>query len=290
MVIIIKRIRGLPMRKKLYASTIILVFLISMIPAQFTLANTDALIRVITPDHYRINLKSLGYDINIRYKNSSLVGPTIELEKGDFYDTVQLTSLYSDGKYLRYLKSEVDGALGSTDVSKDNLTYLGTIVKTVNGKSNKYYSADLEKLKSEGRKQIKVIQQKEAKQIEVEAKRKKALEDEYKKTKIPLKVVRTEVSFNSIGIPEGNVTIQNLTKKTIDAYEVDIYCINGYGKPVYHYYYDTNKFEGISQRNSLKFGDSQSDTWTLYGHENTTKIRAVIVSVHFTDGTVWKKK
>jgi tetratricopeptide (TPR) repeat protein len=129
--------------------------------------------------------------------------------------------------------------------------------------------------------EIKIAEQKKIEE------QKKHEEDE--KIKPPLQLVKAMVTFNVISNPEASVVVKNVSKKTIDAYTIGIYCYDRYDQPVNHYLYDTNRFGGICQ-NTVKPGKSigYDYLWTLYGHENTSKIEAVLEKVHMTDGTVWE--
>ena len=103
-----------------------------------------------------------------------------------------------------------------------------------------------------------------------------------------IKITDIEVHDNSIGTPEAYASFKNVGTKDIDAFEVDIYCYDNYDRKVKHYAYGTNIFGGISQE-LLKVGHVDDNSyWTLYGHDNTTKIKVVLRSVHFIDGTIWE--
>lgn len=106
--------------------------------------------------------------------------------------------------------------------------------------------------------------------------------------KPPLQLVKTWVGFNAIDNPEVYVVVKNIGKKTVDAYTLGIYCYDRYGNPVNHYLDNTNRYGALSQ-NTIKprqsFGNNYY--WTLYGHENTSKIKVILEKVHMTDGTEW---
>lgn len=97
------------------------------------------------------------------------------------------------------------------------------------------------------------------------------------------------VSHNSIGIPEANLTAHNISGKDIDAYEVSILCYDNYNRPVNHYLYKTNVFEGLSQQ-LVEPSNETSSLWTLYGYENTTKITIILKSVHYKGKNAWYPK
>ncbi|WP_419875245.1 copper amine oxidase N-terminal domain-containing protein [Candidatus Pristimantibacillus sp. PTI5] len=105
----------------------------------------------------------------------------------------------------------------------------------------------------------------------------------------PLKVTGVEITYNSIDVPEVNLTIKNLTTKTIVAYEMKVSCYDDFDRPVYRYFSSSNLFLGISQGNSLASGESQTDTWTLNLYDLATQVKNVtITAVKFSDGTSWK--
>ncbi|CAH0998033.1 hypothetical protein EMA8858_04168 [Emticicia aquatica] len=106
---------------------------------------------------------------------------------------------------------------------------------------------------------------------------------------VPIELSKANVSYNSIGNPEAILEVRNISNKIIDAFEVDILCYDNYNRPVSHYLYKTNRFKGISQDEIEPFDENYS-TWTLHGHENTTKIKINIKSVHFKNGTKWLPK
>lgn len=109
------------------------------------------------------------------------------------------------------------------------------------------------------------------------------------KNKPPLKVLKAWVTFNSIGNPEARVRVKNVSDKTIDAYTLAILTFNNFNKPVEHYLDETNVFGAIAQH-TIKSGRTIGDNyyWTLFGHDNTTKIKAILKEVHFTDDTTWE--
>lgn len=116
-----------------------------------------------------------------------------------------------------------------------------------------------------------------------------ALIKKYKSINSPLALSEASVSFNSIGIPEANLSVYNITDKEIDAYEISILCYDNYNRPVNHYLYKVNSFKGLSQ-DTIQSGDESSGTWTLYGHENTTKIKILLKSVHYKRYGAWYPK
>lgn len=102
----------------------------------------------------------------------------------------------------------------------------------------------------------------------------------------PLEVTKTSVTEDSIGTPVANVTVKNVSKKTIDAYEVVIKTFNSFGEPSNGSLRD-NAFVGTSDEH-LATGIITTNSWKLYSYQTATKIEASIHRVHFTDGTIWE--
>jgi len=108
---------------------------------------------------------------------------------------------------------------------------------------------------------------------------------------IPLKVLSATVSYNSIGTPEVNLTVKNLTKKTIVAYRMNVRAYDDFDRRANSWATNDNLFKGISQNNSIGSGSSQTDTWDLTFYDLATQVKYVkITEVRFSDGTSWKSK
>ncbi len=69
-----------------------------------------------------------------------------------------------------------------------------------------------------------------------------------------------------------------------------LYCYDRYGDEVQHYADKTNRSGGLSQETLSPDEIDYQSTWTLYGQENTAKIKVLLEKVHFTNGTVWYPK
>ncbi|QQS37037.1 MAG: hypothetical protein IPM56_03530 [Ignavibacteriales bacterium] len=104
---------------------------------------------------------------------------------------------------------------------------------------------------------------------------------------IPLYFHKASVTFNSIDNPEAYISLRNISEKTIDAYTLKILCYDRFDNPVKDGLYGDNNFGAISQE-TISPLSYNSGKWTLYGHENTAKIKVFIDKVHFTDGTTWR--
>lgn len=117
----------------------------------------------------------------------------------------------------------------------------------------------------------------------------KKLYTKYKSLGSPLAFSEASVTYNSIGIPEANLSVFNITDKDIDAFEVSILCYDNYNRPVGHYLHRSNVFKGISQ-DLIEPSKESYGTWTLYGYENTTKVTIVLKSVHYKGKGAWYPK
>lgn len=111
----------------------------------------------------------------------------------------------------------------------------------------------------------------------------------YKSLGSPLALVEAIVTFNSIGIPEANLSVYNISNNNIDGFEVSILCYDNYNRPVNHYLHRTNVFKGISQE-VIEASNKTFVRWTLYGYENTTKGTFLLKSVHFKGKGTWYPK
>ncbi|WP_026669344.1 DUF5780 domain-containing protein [Butyrivibrio sp. AE3006] len=106
----------------------------------------------------------------------------------------------------------------------------------------------------------------------------------------PLKITKIIVTKNSINDNQLSVNCKNESDKTVDAFEIDFYCYDNYGKPVNKYVRDDNILHCISQKRIQPNGtfDGSNSYWNTYGYDNATQYEAYVVSVHYTDGTEWK--
>ena len=175
--------------------------------------------------------------------------------------------------------------------------YLGTIIesyKDYGDYSNRYTSTlykndnfEIEKSNMVSLQSInKVIDKYKNETEELE---KKLSEERALNQGVPLKITNKSVTYNSIGIPEANISFKNLSNKTIDALELTIKCYDSYGRVVKELISNRDAFYAISQNRNIIPGSEEGGTWTLNLFENTTKIEVIVTSVHYTDGTSWKK-
>ena len=104
----------------------------------------------------------------------------------------------------------------------------------------------------------------------------------------PVEIQESYISENVIGEPVASIRYINISEKTIDAIDINMYCYDNFNEKVNRIGGD-NIFNGISQ-DELQSGYEQTAEWTLHLYENTKKIKPKIIRVHFTDGSVWPQK
>lgn len=112
-----------------------------------------------------------------------------------------------------------------------------------------------------------------------------------KKDGIPLFFLKVDITHDAIGTPEVNVIAKNISDMDIDAFDIQISCYNKYDEPVNHYLNATNIFTGTSDE-LLKAGETVRThyTWTLYGFDNTAKVKVYLKRCHFVNGKTYVVK
>ncbi|WP_289356536.1 hypothetical protein [Paenibacillus sp. S-12] len=108
----------------------------------------------------------------------------------------------------------------------------------------------------------------------------------------PLKVLGTEVSYDSIGTPKVNVDIINLSEKRVVAFEVIVTGYDSYNRVVRNTITKESSLKGIAQNLSevIGMGSRGVYTWKMHFHDNMVKASVKVTSVKFSDGTVWRAK
>ncbi len=123
----------------------------------------------------------------------------------------------------------------------------------------------------------------------------------------PIAFYKGTLTKNSIGTPEINLYVVNMTNKAVDAFVFEASCRNRFEE-------DLGTFRGISQeviqssepylvdqidelnrykrfrhpyQTQVYVSNSRRYTWTLYTFDLTTVVRITLVKVHFVDGTTW---
>ncbi|EFM10920.1 copper amine oxidase domain protein [Paenibacillus curdlanolyticus YK9] len=120
---------------------------------------------------------------------------------------------------------------------------------------------------------------------------KKQLKQELVNNKnVPLQIQASNISYDTMGYPEANIRLKNLTEKKIVAFELSFSCFDAYGDPVKGGYPYTNRFYGKAS-DVVDWGDTYTFTWDLWSYSDTSKISNITIDkVAFSDGSVWKRK
>ncbi|MFF2094540.1 copper amine oxidase N-terminal domain-containing protein [Paenibacillus sp. NPDC058174] len=121
---------------------------------------------------------------------------------------------------------------------------------------------------------------------------KKWLKQELVKNKnVPFKIEGYKITYNSIGDPEANISMINLTDKRIVSFELSFSCYDAYGDKVNGLFSKSNRFYGKGTDVSVGSGDSYTFTWSLSLFDNTASLKNIqIDKVAYSDGTYWKRK
>ncbi|WP_338555158.1 stalk domain-containing protein [Paenibacillus sp. KS-LC4] len=120
--------------------------------------------------------------------------------------------------------------------------------------------------------------------------RKKLKEELKKNNNVPFKIVDYSITYDSLGYPEANIELWNLTAKTIVSFELSFSTYDAYGDPVKGGYPYTNRFYGKGTNIKLESGYRNIYTWDLYSYSDTTKLKNIQIDrVAYSDGSVWKR-
>jgi len=107
-------------------------------------------------------------------------------------------------------------------------------------------------------------------------------------TGCPLSFVSAKLDFDILGTPTVGAPVRNVCSQGVVAFTVSIDCYNRFGEPVKGWNFGSNQVDGISQTTvapGQTFGDGRY--WTLYGHDNTTRVTITLVRIKLADGTEW---
>lgn len=107
-----------------------------------------------------------------------------------------------------------------------------------------------------------------------------------KRTLDSLSVTAIKIEENSIGTPQLYVTVQNNSKKTVDAFTIAVDLYNNYDEQLGEFNRPSKEpYRGISQT-TIKPGAVYQERFNLAVYDHTTKAKNPrIIKVHFTDGT-----
>jgi hypothetical protein len=101
----------------------------------------------------------------------------------------------------------------------------------------------------------------------------------------PLQIVAATLGKGILDTPEITVKVKNRRKVAVLAYKVHAECYNRFGEKVG--FIGDNVFRGISQT-TIGAGDTETSTWAMHLHDNTTKVIIRVVQVKLDDGTEWR--
>lgn len=104
----------------------------------------------------------------------------------------------------------------------------------------------------------------------------------------PLRITAGGMSENSIGIPIVTVKVQNVTDSACVAFSVEVDCFDNFDDPVKSIR-GSNTFGGISQ-DRIAPGKTDTSSWTLNLHDNTTRAVVRITRAKLENGTEWNVK
>ncbi|MFF2484329.1 copper amine oxidase N-terminal domain-containing protein [Paenibacillus sp. NPDC058071] len=120
----------------------------------------------------------------------------------------------------------------------------------------------------------------------------KSLKQELVKNKnVPFKIRKYSISYDTLGYPDANISLLNLTDKRIVSFELSFSCYDAYGDKVNGLFSNSNRFYGLGNNVSVKSGESFTFTWSLSEFGDTASLKNIqIDKVAFSDGTYWKRK
>jgi tetratricopeptide (TPR) repeat protein len=97
----------------------------------------------------------------------------------------------------------------------------------------------------------------------------------------------------SIVLRKATVIVKNVSDKVVKNYEIGILMFDDNGYPVdveFSFEGEGNLFKAYGQSANILSGQSYGNNRYLDIADNTTKIKACIISVDFTDGTTWENE
>lgn len=105
------------------------------------------------------------------------------------------------------------------------------------------------------------------------------------KVVIPVEIISSKITEDSIGTPILHVTVKNNSKKTIDAMTIMTSFTNNYDEPVGKWgIKEKDYFAGLVQ-DEIAPNEIYSSEWNLAVYDTATKATGTeVYKVHFTDG------
>jgi hypothetical protein len=105
--------------------------------------------------------------------------------------------------------------------------------------------------------------------------------------KCPLRMNSAHIGEDILNQPTINLTVENLSSKSVVAYKCVAYCYNRFNEPVSGLGKD-NEQPLISQT-TIRSGVIEDSGWVLHFRDNTTRVKVIMQQIMFADGSQWKK-
>ncbi len=107
---------------------------------------------------------------------------------------------------------------------------------------------------------------------------------------VPVVIMDSYITYNSIDTPEANIRLWNISGKEITAFELMFTCYDAYGNITTDYSIYNGNFNGWVDDADMAVGEESVYTWALYSNSRTKSIRNIYMTkVAFSDGTYWSR-
>ena len=104
----------------------------------------------------------------------------------------------------------------------------------------------------------------------------------------PIAITDCYISYNSINVPEVNITFRNISTKTVTNLEAFWTCIDAYGNVTADWSHLNGNYNGWMDGIWLEPGESETFYWTMYSNERTASVKNLrMEKCAFADGTSW---
>ncbi len=118
--------------------------------------------------------------------------------------------------------------------------------------------------------------------------RRKASIDHAIRNNLPLCFVEARLEYDTALLPVLKLFAQNVTKKVIHTYTIEVHCYDEHSAPVRHETKNTGLFVGNSESLTPSLQDVYfPDIFILEGFKNTTRVKIYLAGIQFWDGTSW---
>ncbi|MFZ4800165.1 MAG: hypothetical protein ACOYMA_21930 [Bacteroidia bacterium] len=205
-------------------------------------------------DTARTYLNESNYEISIKYYTKAI---QLNPKLGDSYKYRGMAKIYNQdtvGACLDFLKSTKLGYKDEWNIETDFKTYCYCENGQINPKLKNNSSFKVQKYS-------------------------------------PLEFNEARIYPNEIGEPVLRINIHNNSTKTIDAFRCKVQCLNRFDEPVKDPFSRSNQAY-ITDQETIRPGEDGGglNSFVFHFQGQTTKIKIILVKVHFTDGTFWVPK